>query len=343
MRKKVLRLLGAVGLMGVLLLLAACLPEEGLTILQPDPIKPPTSDPTPGIVFVTTRHVERNTSIHQNWELYLVQPDGTGLTRLTDNDRVDTSPSWSPDGRQIVFRSRVDGSADIFVMDANGQNWRNLIKDPEDSIFDDFYPEWNPQRDIIALYTDRFYSPDVGCAWHRLAIMPLAGGADKIQVLEDPLTEQETLGWAPDGRHLAFSSRCDMGREGAVELFVWDIDTNEVTRLTDDGNINASPAYSHDGRYLAYQSVHPDTLADVFVMDLETGEIANLTNNPEFKDSHPTWSPDDSQIAFVSNRDGNDEIYVMDVILEPFASSANPVNLTNNPAKDFEPAWSPVP
>ena len=328
---------------GLILLLSACLLEEGVADLLPDPIKPVTAEPTSGIVFVTFRHVERNNSLHQNWELYLVQPDGTGLTRLTDNDRVDTSPSWSPDGRQIVFRSRVDGSADIFVMDANGENWRNLIKDPEDSILDDFYPEWNPQRDLIALYTDRFYSPDVGCAWHRLAIMPLSGGADNIQVLEEPLTEQETLGWAPDGQHLAFSSRCDMTVDDSVELFQWDIDTGEVIRLTNDGNINASPAYSHDGRYLAYQSVRLGEKADIFVLDLQTGNMVNITNNPEFKDSHPTWSPDDSQIAFVSDRDGNDEIYVMDVILEPFASSTNPVNITNHPAKDIEPAWSPIP
>ena len=325
------------------LLLSACLLKDGVESLLPDSIKPVTADPTSGILFVTLRHVERNNSIHQNWELYLVQPDGTGLTRLTQNDRVDTSPSWSPDGRQIAFRSRVDGSADIFVMDANGENWRNLIKDPEDSILDDFYPEWNPQRDLIALYTDRFYSPAVGGAWHRLAIMPLAGGADNIQVLEKPLTEQETLGWAPNGRHLAFSSRCDMQREGGVDLFQWDIDTDEVIQLTNDGNINASPAYSHDGRFLAYQSVHPGESADLYLLNLETGEIANLTNNPEVKDAHPTWSPDDSQIAFVSNRDGNDEIYVIDVILEPFASAANPVNITQHPAKDFEPAWSPIP
>ena len=338
------RLLILLILFGVgLLLLTACLPEDGVPAQLPDPVTPSTADPTSGIVFVTFRHVERNNSLHQNWELYLVQPDGTGLTRLTDNDRVDTSPSWSPDGRQITFRSRVDGSADIFVMDANGENWRNLINDPEDSIFDDFYPEWNPQRDLIAIYTDRFYSPAVGCAWHRLAIMPVSGGADKIEVLEDPLTEQETLGWSPDGRHLAFSSRCDLGKEGSVELFEWDIDTGEVIQLTDSESINGSPAYSHDGRYLAYQSVKPGESADLFVLDLETGEVANITNNPEFKDSHPTWSPDDSQMAFVSNRDGNDEIYVVDVILEPFASSANPVNITNHPAKDIEPAWSPIP
>ena len=314
-----------------LLLLVACQPGSG------------TAVPTSGIVFVTTRHVERSLGVHRNWELYLVQPDGSGLTRLTDNDRVDTSPSWSPDGRQIVFRSRIDGSSDIIIMDANGENWHNLIEDPEDSIFDEFYPEWNPQRDLIALYTDRSFSARAGCAWHRLAIMPVAGGAENIQMMDVLITEQETLGWAPDGRHLAFSSRCDLEREKGVEIFQWDIDSDELIQLTDDGFINASPAYSHNGRYLAYQSVQPNANADLMLLDLQTGETANLTNDPQFKDSHPTWSPDDSQIAFVSNRDGNDEIYVIDLVLQPFASGINPVNISNHSSKDFEPTWSPIP
>ena len=286
--------------------LLGCLPAVGLAAPQPDPVTEPTTDPTTGIAFVTTRHVPpgpNTENLHQNWELYLVQADGSGLTRLTDNERVDTSPTWSPDGRQLAYRSRADGSADIFIMDADGSNPRNLIKDPEESIHDDFYPEWNPERPLLAIYTDRFYSPDVGCAWHRIALMPLEGGIDNIDVLEDPLTEQETLGWSADGRFLAFSSRCDFGKEGQVELKQWDIDTGEVITLVKDGTINGAPAYAHNGRYLAYNSVR-DGGAEIIILDLETGESANLTNNEGIKDSHPTWSPDDSQIAFVSNRDG---------------------------------------
>ena len=326
----VLALTRRVGFYGLLtLVLSAC---QFATLLDPA-----GGEPTPGIVFVTNRHVDRNqVGLHSNWELYLVQPDGTGLTRLTDNERVDTSPSWSPDGRQIAFRSREDGSSDIFVMNADGSRWRNLVRDPADSIYDEFFPEWNPQRELIALYTDRFYSPAVGCAWHRVAIMPLAGGKDEIVVLAEPLTEQETLGWHPDGRHLAFSSRCDFGKEQAVELFMWDIDTNEVTQITDDGYINADPAFSPDGRYLAYQSVRDGQGADIIVLDMETGEERNLTNSPA-KDSHPTWSPDGRQIAFASDRDGNDDIFVMN------ADGSDPRNITNHPAKDWEPDWSPVP
>jgi dipeptidyl aminopeptidase/acylaminoacyl peptidase len=60
-----------------------------------------------------------------------------------------------------------------------------------------------------------------------------------------------------------------------------------------------------------------------------------LTNNPAF-DFDPSWSPDGTKIAFTSDRDGNQEIYVINA-----ADGTNPRRLTNNPAFDTSPSWSP--
>ena len=64
-------------------------------------------------------------------EIYVMDADGSNPTRLTDNDRVDVEPNWSPDGSKIVFMSfGTTGTPDIFVMDADGSNQVNITDDP---------------------------------------------------------------------------------------------------------------------------------------------------------------------------------------------------------------------
>lgn len=152
-----------------------------------------------------------------------------------------------------------------------------------------------------------------------------------IQHFDDLPGEQYAMGWSPDGRTLAFSSLCE---DDTARIYLWDRDTRQVTPLTPKGANANHPAFSPDGRLLAF-AASLDGPVDIFVMNLSTGEIRNLTRN-EAPDNHPTWSPDGAHIAFTSRRDGNDEIYVMS------ADGADPRNLTQHPAPDFLPAWSPT-
>jgi Tol biopolymer transport system component len=73
-----------------------------------------------------------------NHEVYVIAPDGTDLTRLTNEPETDGLPAWSPDGRKIVFWSRRDGNSEIYTMDTDGANVTRLTNHPKS----DLNPHW---------------------------------------------------------------------------------------------------------------------------------------------------------------------------------------------------------
>ena len=310
-------------LTGLVFVLTACSVANESTKQQ----IPAAPEPIGGIVFTTERD--------GNWEIYHMAVNGSDVVRLTETEISEGGASWSPDGRSLAFWSRRDGNADIFVMGADGSNPLNIAPDPKENGVEEFYTRWHPDGQRIAFFSNRFGNAGYGCVVHRVGLMAIDGGTQGMTPIQELIGNQETLDWSPDGQSLAFSSKSCGGTRVNVQLYLWQAEDGSVTQLTRDDYINAGPAFSRDGRFLAYHSFRGDN-SEIILLDLASGEAVNLTNHPS-KDSHPTWSPDDSQIAFVTDRDGNDEIYVMNV------DGTSLQNLTNHPARDFEPRWSPVP
>jgi Tol biopolymer transport system component len=109
--------------------------------------------------------------------------------------------------------------------------------------------------------------------------------------------------------------------------------------LTDTG-VGANFAdWSPDGKRIVFQTpaVRNGTFIyrDIFVINVDGTGLTNLTHNSTHQDWRPAWSPDGTRIPFQSNRDGNNEIYVMN------ADGSNPVRLTFDNHPDQEPDWSP--
>ena len=77
-----------------------------------------------------------------NHEIYAIDPDGKRLVRLTNNAAEDAHPSWSPDGRQIVFHRRVLGHGQIFVMNADGTAQHRITE--LSSVAFNGFPSWGP-------------------------------------------------------------------------------------------------------------------------------------------------------------------------------------------------------
>lgn len=85
----------------------------------------------------------------QDMEIMVMNPDGTNITPLTDNQFQDIGAVWSPDGMKIAFHSNRDGNFEIYVMNADGSEQTRLT----DNDVDDFSPAWSPNGELIAYTT----------------------------------------------------------------------------------------------------------------------------------------------------------------------------------------------
>jgi Tol biopolymer transport system component/tRNA A-37 threonylcarbamoyl transferase component Bud32 len=152
-----------------------------------------------------------------------------------------------------------------------------------------------------------------------------------------------TPAWAPDGRHLAFDSNRIYGGYNIYVMNVENVlqgDDSGLARLTHNTPHVAFPAWSPDGR-IAFELIPPDEGYEIYMMNADGSGMTRLTNHPA-NDRNPSWAPDGKYIVFDSDRNGNRDLYVMNVaeVLQDI-DGAELTRLTNHPDESWHPAWSP--
>jgi Tol biopolymer transport system component len=245
-----------------------------------------------------------------NNEIYVMEADGSGLLRLTDDPVIDSDPAWSPDGTRIAFQR----AGDIFVMSADGEDPVPLTDSPTN----DREPTWSPDGTAIA-----FASSD-----GEIYVMG-ADGSNRTNITNDAANEQAPA-WSP-GPRIAFSSN----RDGNQEIYVAEADGSGPANLTNNPAAENQPAWSPAQDRIVFLSTRDDAAGEIHIMDPGGANPVRLTNDPG-TDAQPAWTADGARIVWLTTRDGDAEIYVMG------ADGAAPTNLTNDPADDIRPSVSPL-
>jgi TolB protein len=161
-----------------------------------------------------------------NPEIYIVNVDGSGLRRLTSQPTIDVTPTWSPNGTQIAFTSDRAGSPAIYVVGIDGLGIRRISND---SYAD--RPTWSPPP-----FNEIAYAARTGPGYDIKVLNVASGETRQITFGEG---SNESPAWAPNGRHLAFTST----RAGRTQVFTVDRDGKNVRQITRDGN-NYFPHWS---------------------------------------------------------------------------------------------------
>lgn len=243
--------------------------------------------------------------------IYSMRADGSDQRHLTHSQGDDAWPSFSPNGKQIVYESEVGGHPQIFLMGADGSQPVNLTA----SQSSDEFPTWSPDGSRIAFTSDR--------DGHSGIYIMNSDGSGAHLITDHPSNNWFPV-WSPDGGTVAFLSDRD-GSHGNV--FLMDPAGNHLKQITTETNLAAKPAWAPDGGRLAVF-----TGGGFFAISRDGNDPQPITEDGE----DPAWSPDGRWIAFASRREENRlQIY----LIAPDGSSVS--RITHSAADDWAPAWGP--
>ena len=226
----------------------------------------------------------------------MVGADGRGVHKVTRGRAyvAESDPDWSPDGGRIVF-DRSFSCPDpltlctaIWVVNADGSGERRLT--PQTPGIGELSPTWSPDGRRIAYVRsdDRSETSDL--------YLMNADGSAKRRLTH--VRDAEEPAWSPDGKRIALSHDGD--------IFVLDLDSGSLQRLTKTPLIESYPDWSPDGKRIAYELNNPTPPGrdvqeyDAFVMDADGTHQRRLSRRRD-TDGHPVWSRGGELIAYTSD------------------------------------------
>jgi Tol biopolymer transport system component len=258
------------------------------------------------------------------------------LFQVTDVAGGACQPTWSPDGKQIVFivpcikNQQLNAGSSLYIINPDGTGFAPLKSSP----LGDYDPAFHPTENIIAFTTIRDHN--------RPQIWLLNLDTNEAKNISDNPVNDFQPAWSPDGSYIVFSST----RLGPTALWVMEADgTNQSEFSRSDKQTDVDAAWSLDNELIFFTQYKPSGLGRprVFAAPWKNGDPGERGRN-EFQVldtdagmKEAVFSPDGLWVAFTSNPEGaNHDIYIMRV------NGTDLRQITTDEALDFDPAWRPT-
>ncbi len=239
-------------------------------------------------------------------DIFLVNINGSGLIKLTDNFEEDSSPRWSPDGKKIVFSSKRDGFWQIYIMDADGSNQVRIITEMGATS-----PDWSPDGKKIVFTTAT-----------GLVFSTLTMNADG----SNPTTVLGAIGkfprWSPDGKKIVLQTLYTHEGTDGNHYSAWEIrvvhlnegDLPRIVKLTKEDPLNPygttkvdfhenypghkNPSWLSDGKILfdlSFKDLSLRSEVQIWVMNVDGSNRVELTQRAKDRgigrNQYPVWLP----------------------------------------------------
>jgi uncharacterized repeat protein (TIGR01451 family) len=261
------------------------------------------------IVFASTR-------AGGHWrEIYIMQADGRNRRRLTDTPGMNTKPRVSPNRNQIAFSSSRTGTFQVFIMNLDGSQPMQLTQCAADCGIHD----WGPDGRIL-----------YECDTHDTCVMN-ADGTGTRQLLAG--FGGYGSRWSPDGLRIATTKW--ENDTAAWEIYIVNSDGTNPRRLTHNPGIDGQPMWSPDGTKITFTRAEASGEAGryaIFLMNADGSDVTRLTDYRGHE--WPAFSPDGSKLVYMSRRDGETELYMINV------DGSNERSITRRAAGyDDHPIW----
>lgn len=289
--------------------------------------------------------------------------DGTSANAITKTATYERSSVWSPDGTKIAYTNDNGVQRNLFVMSADGSGSVPLTNDAaqEDHL------EWARDGGFVAFDTSENRAVVIGTdgtGAHELSgpagssrsapswapdgsklvyiISPMVTVAQVYAVGVDGVSGQAILSsipsavcvtprYAPDGRKVVFGCNTNAG-----DLYLVNADSSGLFQLTATTEKDLDPRWSPDGTRIAFVRETAAGATDIWVINPDRTGLRNVTAHAG-NDDNVRWSPDGNSLIFDTDRDGNREIYRVNV------DGSAPTNLSNDPGPDTRPDWASCP